>query len=76
MLVYFALGDTNFLRRPTPTPDSSQWNIGGVGSLALAMYILCIFHVYFMLFVHHFLRWLSENWPTQRQITVEYGLKA
>ena len=33
---------------PTPTPDASQWNIGGLGLLALAMYISCIFHVYFM----------------------------
>ena len=39
------------------------------------MYISSIFHVYFMLFVHHFLHWLSKNWPTQRQIPVEYGLK-
>ena len=29
--------------------------------LALAMYILCIFHVYFMLFVHHFPCWLCEK---------------
>ena len=40
-----------FALAPTPTPDASQWNIGGVGSqrksLALAMYIsffLCRFH--------------------------------
>ena len=32
----------------TPNPNTSQWNIGGVGLLALAMYISCIFHVYFM----------------------------
>ena len=56
MLVSFALGDANFLRfyptrnlkvalPPTPTPDASQWNIGGVGplalGLALGMYISC-----------------------------------
>ena len=28
-----------------------------------------------MLFVHHFPRSIRENWPTQRQIPVEYGLK-
>ena len=57
MLVCFALADANlfalpdakpptpnleFALAPTPTPDVSQWNIGGVGSqrkiLALAMY--------------------------------------
>ena len=32
----------------------SQWNIGGVGSSGVG-------HVYFMLFVHHFPRWLPEN---------------
>ena len=34
---------------PTPTPDASQWNIGGVGSSGVDhvyfMYISCIFHV-------------------------------
>ena len=63
MLVYFALGDASFSRfyltpnlkfvlDPTPNPNASQWNIGGVGSqrkmLALAMYIsffLCRFHL-------------------------------
>ena len=67
-----------FALAPTPTPDASQWKIGGVGSSGVDhvyfMYISCIFHVYFMLFVHHFPRWLRENWPTQRQIPVEYGL--
>ena len=61
MLVSLALGDANFLRWPctfffallaTPTPDASQWNIGGVGcsgvGLVYFMYISCIFHVYFM----------------------------
>ena len=45
MLVYFGV---------LPTPDASQWNIGGVGSSGIG-------HVYFMLFVHHFPRWLREN---------------
>ena len=39
---------------PTPTPDASRWNIGGVGSSGVG-------HVYFMLFVHHFPHWLHEN---------------
>ena len=46
MLVYFALGDANFLRRPqhqTPTPASGIKV--ALGLLALAMYISCIFHV-------------------------------
>ena len=34
-----------FALAPTPTPDASQWNIGGVGplalGLALGMYISC-----------------------------------
>ena len=41
-----------FALPPTPTPDASQWNIGGVGhsgvGLALGMYIsyfLCRFHL-------------------------------
>ena len=41
-----------FASPPTPTPDASQWNIGGVGSSGIGhvyfMYISCIFHVYFM----------------------------
>ena len=36
-----------FALAPTPTPDASQWNIGGVGplalGLALGMYISCFF---------------------------------
>ena len=63
-----------FALAPTPTPDASQCNIGGVGPLALAMYISCIFHVYFMLFVHYFPRWLRENKPTRTPFPVEYGL--
>ena len=59
MLVYFALGDANFLRRPrtfhffcvdffalvSKRKPNSQWNIGGVGCLALG---LCVGHVHFM----------------------------
>ena len=63
MLVSFALGDANFLRRPctfhffgvnlfelgSKRKPHFQWNIGCVGSLALG---LCVGHVHFMLFVH------------------------
>ena len=59
MLVSFALGDANFLRRPctflffcvdffalsSKRKPNSQWNIGGVGCLALG---LCVGHVHFM----------------------------
>ena len=59
MLVYFALGDANFLCRPctfnffcvdffalgSKRKLNSQWNIGGVGCLALG---LCVGHVHFM----------------------------
>ena len=38
-----------FALAPTPTPDASQWNIGGVWSSGVGhvyiMYISCIFHV-------------------------------
>ena len=38
-----------FALPPTPTPDASQWNIGGIGSSGVGhvyfMYISCIFHV-------------------------------
>ena len=59
MLVYFALGDANFLRRPctfhflcvdffalgSKRKPNSQWNIGGVGCLALG---LCVGHIHSM----------------------------
>ena len=59
MLVSLALGDTNFLRRPSTFlffcvdfftlgsqhEPHSQWNIGGIGCLVLG---LCVGHVHFM----------------------------
>ena len=62
MLVSFALGDANFLRRPctffflcvdffalvSKCKPFFQWNIGCVGSLALG---LCVGHVHFIFFV-------------------------
>ena len=71
MLLYFVLGDANFLRRPftflffcvdffalgSKRKPHFQWNIGCVGSLALG---LCVGHVHFMLFVHFFLAFGSQ----------------
>ena len=62
MLVSMALGDAHFLRRPctfyffcvhflalgSKRKPNSQWNIGGVGCLALG---LCVGHVHFIFFV-------------------------
>ena len=59
MLVYFALGDASFSRiyptpnlkfvlAPTPTPDTSQWNIGGVGPSGVGA---GVGHVHFIFFV-------------------------
>ena len=82
MLVSFALGDANFLRRPctfhflcvdffalgSKRKPNSQWNIGGVGCLALG---LCVGHVHFIFFVL-----ISFASGTQRKpvFLVEYGL--
>ena len=55
MLVSFALGDANFLRRPCPFlffgvdyEPHFQWNIGCVAYLTQ---IFCVGHVHFMLFM-------------------------
>ena len=55
MLVYFGVfwhiltPNLKYALPPMPTPDASQWNIGGVGSSGVGhvyfMYISCIFHV-------------------------------
>ena len=80
MLVCFVLADENFLHyptpnlefalAPTPTPDASQWNIGGVGSqckiLALAMsieFFLCRFHS----------RWVANANPISSGIWALWG---
>ena len=42
-----------FAFSPMRNPNANQWNIGGVGYSGVGMY--------FMLFVHHFPRWLREN---------------
>ena len=51
-MLRFALSLTQNLKfalAPTRTPDTSQWNIGGVGSSGVShvyfMFISCIFHV-------------------------------
>ena len=65
MMVSFALGDANFLRRPctfhffavdffalgSKHKPNSQWNIGGVGCLAFG---LC---------VGHFMRQVTQTLP-------------
>ena len=59
MLVSFALADANLSRftrhgnlkvafYPTPTPNASQWNIGGVGPSGVGA---GIGHVHFIFFV-------------------------
>ena len=51
-----------FALPPTPTPDASQWNIGGVGSPTK---IFRLGHVHFICVWH----------PAQTHFSVEYGLK-
>ena len=66
LMLKFALPPTanlKFVLPPTPTPNASQWNLGGVGSSGVG-------YIYFM----YIPRWLCENYPTQRQIPVEYRL--
>ena len=51
MLVYFGVTPTPILKfalPPTPTPDASQWNIGGVGPSGVGA---GVGHVHFMLFM-------------------------
>ena len=71
MLVSFALGDTNFLRRPctflffvqisfalgSQRNPHFQWNIGCIGSLALG---LCVGHVHFIFLCWFHLRWVVD----------------
>ena len=78
MLVSFALGDANFLRWPctfhflcvdlfalgSKCKPHFQWNIGGVGSLALGLGVGHIFCADFICVGH----------PTQTRFLVEYGL--
>ena len=52
LMLKFALPpmpNLKFALPPTPTPDASQWNIGGIGSSGVGhvyfIYFLCIFHV-------------------------------
>ena len=82
MLVSFALGDANFLRRPctfhflcvdffalgSKCKPNSQWNIGGVGSLALG---LCVGHVHFIFFCVDF---ICVGHPTQTRFWWNMGL--
>ena len=47
-----------FALPPTPTPNASRWNIGGVGSPTQNSRVG---HVDFILFVHNFPHWLRKN---------------
>ena len=61
--IFFAFYPTRNLKfalAPTPTPDASQWNIGGVGSLALG---LCVGHVHFMFLCRFHLRRVANVNP-------------
>ena len=50
---------------PTPTPDASQWNIGGVGPSGIGA---GVGYVHFMLF-------MSISFaPIETRFSVEYGL--
>ena len=70
MLVYFALPDTKpptttlkFALAPTPTPDASQWNIGGVGPSGVGA---GVGHVHFMFFVLISFAFCSQRKPSFR----------
>ena len=49
-----------FALSTTPTPDASQWNIGGVGS---QMQISCVGHVHFTFLCRFHLRWVANTNP-------------
>ena len=75
MLVYFALGDANFLRRPctfhflcvdffalgSKRKPNSQWNIGGVGPSGVGA---GVGHVHFMFFVLISFAFCSQRKPS------------
>ena len=80
MLVSFALGDANFLRRPctfhffcvdfmalgSQSEPHFQWNIGCVGHL---MQIFCVGHIHFMLFMS-----ISFASGTQRKHVFQWNM--
>ena len=60
-----------FALPPTPIPDASQWNIGGVGLSGVGAGVgrwACTFHVVYVNFI-------CVGHPTQTRFSVEYGLK-
>ena len=77
---FFAFYPTRNLKvafYPTPTPDASQWNIGGVGSSGVGhvyfMYISCIFHVVCAIFSALATRKLADAYPVSSGIwALEY----
>ena len=74
MLVYFGVTPTpisptpilKFALPPTPTPDASQWNIGGVGPSGVGA---GIGHVHFMLFMS-----ISFASGTQRKLVFQWNM--
>ena len=62
MLVSLASGEANFFAfYPTPTPDASQWNIGGVGPSGVGA---GVGHVHFMFFVLISFAFCSQRKPS------------
>ena len=51
---------------PTPTPDASQWNIGGVGPSGIGA---GVGHVHFMLFMS-----ISFAPGTQRKLVFQWNM--
>ena len=76
----FGIGDTSMLVSknakicitPTPTPNASRLNIGGVGSPTKKS---IVGHVDFMLFVHHFLPWLVKISQHKRRFRWNTGFR-
>ena len=77
MLVSLALGDANLFAfyptrnlniafYPTPTPDASRWNIGGVGPSIVGA---GVGHVLFMLFMS-----ISFAMGTQRKLVFQWNM--
>ena len=67
-----------FALPPTPTPDASQWNIGGVWPSGVGAGVGHV-HLIFLVLISFalrsvFLRWRRKLYPAQKLFSVEYGL--
>ena len=58
--------NVKFALPPTPTPDASQWNIGGFGSPTQDF---CVGHIHFMLFMS-----ISFASGTQRKLVFQWNM--